>query len=276
MKIFIAHYSGEQSDAEDIEDHLKKIFRNQALEIFLYSSWESVAPGDTWEQKLMDALESTDALLVLMSVDALGRSWLNFEIGVAWAKKIRILIFCHKGLSISGLPRPYSSLQAVDINTFNRNERLDKIAKAVANALDLRFPTEIPAIADIDEVEQTEAVSFASTYRTWTLLPSRHIDEKIKGRFLVGAVNPSRPDRAIAAGLEPGETLYVRLFTGPSEEGSYIPALVTGENTSFFETVWRGKAKIDATLRLAASLDEGETTIPIMVIESFQKVLENE
>ncbi len=275
MKIFLSHYLGEQPEAEDIAEHLKTVFREQGVEIFLASSWESLTPGDTWEPKILDALKGTDALLALMSIEAIGKHWVNFEIGFAWARKARILIFCHKGLTPPSLPRPYSSLQAVDINDLKHNEAMDKIAKAVANALDLQLPSETPATADMEEVETREADTFASTYRAWSLRPAGHINKTVKGRFLVGKVYPCRPDIATAAKLEPGETLYVRLFTGHSEESRYIQTLVTGANASFFETVRHGEASIDATLRLAAALNEGEKMVPLIVVESFKKVPAN-
>ena len=68
----------------------------------------------------------------------------------------------------------------------------------------------------------------------------------------------------------------MRLFTGHSEESRYIQTLVTGANASFFETVRHGDASIDATLRLAAAFNEGEKMVPLIVIESFEKVLANE
>ncbi len=275
MKIFLSHYSGEESEAEDIGDYLKTMFRRQNIEVFMASSWESLAPGDKWEQKLIDNLTTADMLLVLMSIDALGRPWLNFELGVAWAQKIPILIFCHKGLSVSGLPRPYSSLQAVEINNLKHDEKLDKVAKAVANVLNLPVPSETPATAILEE-DQLRPQSFASTYRSWSLRPAAHIGEKAEGRFLVGAVYPSRPDRAEAAGLQAGETLYVRLFRGTSPVGRYIQTLVTGDNAHFFERVVRDVVQINATLRLAAAFNEDENMVPIIVIDSFEQAPSNE
>ncbi len=271
--MFIAYYSGEQSDAEEIKDHLTIMFREQGIEVFLASRWESIAAGADWETKVMDALGDIDALLVLMSIEALTKHWVNFEIGFAWAKQARILIFCHKGLTPSGLPRPYSSLQAVEINDPIYNKRMDKIVKAVASSMNLRFPTEAPVTTDADIVEAKGPETFASTYRAWTLRPAGHINNTVKGRFLVGKVYPGRPDLAESAKLQPGETLYVRLYTGDSEESRYIQTLVTGENASFFETVRHGEASIDAILRLAAAFNDGEKIVPIIVIESFEKVI---
>ena len=202
-----------------------------------------------------------------MSVDALSRPWLNFEIGVAWGMKTRIMIFCHKGLKPSALPRPHSSLQVVDINDLKHDEKLGAIGRAISTALGLQLPTEIPASG---AAEPMAAESFGSVYRTWSLRPAAHIGETVQARFLVGAVSSSWPDLAAAAGFKPGEALHVRLFTGPTPEGRYVAALVGGETASFFERVVRDTVTIEATLRLAASYEkEGAPTTPIIVVEGY-------
>ena len=105
MKLFMSYYSQEEADAEDIKSRLDTSFQGEGLEVFMSSRPESVAPGDDWQYKVISAVGEADALLVLMSVDALSRPWINFEIGFAWAKGARILLFCHKGMTPSALPR---------------------------------------------------------------------------------------------------------------------------------------------------------------------------
>lgn len=268
MKVFLSYYSGEQSEAEDLRDDLVRAFHGRDIEFFTASSWDSIPPGDQWESRLISAVEKTDALVVLMSIDALGRPWLNFEIGVAWAKKARILLLCHKGLSPSALPRPYSSLQAVDLNDLRAQDRVQKVVQALATALNVAAPTPIPTDA---ETVPTDSQSFASMYRTWSLRPGAHVDECADGNFLVGVVIPCRADRAKTAGLKPGEALYVRLFPGATPEGYYVPTIVAGENARFFERVSRDTIRIDAKLRLAAVFEEEDRTVPLVVMESYRE-----
>ncbi len=267
MKLFLSYFNTEEPEAEDIKDHLQAAFGKDKIEIFMASSWESLAPGDAWEAKLVEAIESAAGLLVLMSVDALGRPWLNFEIGVAWAKKARILFLCHKGLTPVGLPRPYSSLQAVDLNGIGSDARLDKVAEAVAASFGLRRPEASPARP---ATVPAEPGSFNSTYRGWSLRPVGHIGETATAEFLVGTVSPSRTDRAKAADLQPGETLYIRLFLGQTTESSYVPAMVAGENARFFERVKRDTVRIRATLRIAAAFEEEDRITPLIVIDSYE------
>ncbi len=267
MKVFLSYYSGEQSDAEDIRDHLVSTFRDQPMEVFMTSSWDSLTPGEHWENKLIEAIENAAAQVVIMSVDALGRPWLNFEIGVAWAKKTRILIFCHKGLTPAALPRPYSSLQAVDLNALRAEEQLSAVAKALGAALNIS-PSQ--AVLAMPATTSFEPGTFNSMYRTWSLRPTAHIDEIAIGEFLVGPVYPSRADRALAASLKPGEALYVRLFLGQTPESSYVPVLVAGEHATFFEHVKRDTVRIKATLQLAASFEEDDRTVPLIILKSYE------
>lgn len=270
MQVFLAHYSGESSVAEDIADHLTSTFSEEDLGVFLSSNWESVSPGVRWQDKVITSLEESKALLALMSVDSLGRPWLNFEIGVAWAKRMPILLLCHRGLTPGALPSPYNTIQAVDLNNKNHEDQLDEIAKALAMAIDLTVPREVPLRPVLEE----GATPFSSGYRAWSLRPGAHIGETLEGTFLVGSVNPAYAERASAAALPPTETLFVKLFVGATAEGRYIPVMVSGEGAGFFETVPRDTVRIKARLRLMGShvVREGEPAIPLIAVDSHQVV----
>ncbi len=268
----MSYFSDEESDAQDLSDHLSKVFKKDELEVFIYSSWESIAPGDQWEEKVMEGLVSADALLVLMSHDALTRPWINFEIGVAWAKKIRILLLCHKGMIPAALPSPYNRLQAINLNELTHEEKLNRTAEAVAKTLNLTITSGTASTMIAEPPESGE--TFSVTLRGWTLRPEGHIGEKAKGRFLVGVVLPSRNDRATVAGFKPGEALFVRLFLGTRPEGRFINAMVAGETAAFFEKTRRDTVTIDAVVRVAASLSDQESgeSMPILVIDEAKQV----
>jgi hypothetical protein len=212
-----------------------------------------------------------------MSPDALTRPWINFEIGVAWALKIRIIILCHRGLTCGGLPRPYSSLQAVDLNGLNHDDALQRVSDAVARALNVTLPSAVeatPAEPMPEVAGAAPAPSFNSVFRTWSLRPGAHVGETARGRFLVGVVHSANPDRAKAAGFQAGAALYVRLFLGTRPEGRYINAVVGGEVASFFETVMRDTVLVDADIRLAACVEEEDIIWPVLVVDSYEVVSE--
>ena len=184
-------------------------------------------------------------------------------------KKARILLFCHKGMTPAALPTPYSSLQAVDINNMTFEEKLTTVAEVISTSLGVRRSV-TTTVSDAGASPPSE--SFASTQRGWSLRPAAHVGETAVGQFLVGAVSPSRPDRANAAGLQPGESLFVRLFLGNTAEGRFINAMVGGKTAAFFERVIRDTVLIRATIRLAALFEEAEAAIPLLVIDDYEDI----
>lgn len=267
-KIFMSYYSDEGADAEDIARHLESVFSPDDIQVFMASRPESVRPGDVWQDKVIDALTEADVLLVLMTVNALTRPWINFEIGVAWARKARILMFCNRGMTPAALPTPYNTLQAVDINGMYHDEKLKRVAEDVAGALGIRqMETLSPTTnvsATMDDID--------AKIRNWNIRPSAHIGATTTGTFLVGAIGSVRVDRAEAAGFQPGEALFVRLFLGGAAEGRYINAMAGGEAASVLETPARGPIYIHATVRLAAAFQERDSIIPLLVVDTVQEV----
>jgi len=71
----------------------------------------------------------------MLSEKSVKRPWVNFEAGAAWGKMI--IPVCFAGLRKDGLPKPYSSLQAVDLLSFGDDEYL---ATSVAHHLNIRKP----------------------------------------------------------------------------------------------------------------------------------------
>ena len=268
MRLFISYYSDEEADAEDITNHLTATFHKYNLEVFMASRWDSIAPGDDGENKIINAVNEAHLLLVLMSFDALTRPWINFEIGVACAKSTPILFLCHKGMDPNALPRPYESLQAINLNGKTHADKLKHICDAVSGILGLEA-VECDRIPDQSSYEPVE--SFFSVNRRWHLHPAAHINETSAGLFLVGSAGPPDPDKAKLAGMTPGETLHVRLFFWGSSEGQYITAMVSGELVNFFERV-ASNTRIVAKIRFAAVLQEGEKTTPILAVDDFREI----
>ena len=265
-KVFMSYYSDEGADAEDIARHLESVFRNEDFQVFMASRPESVRPGDVWQDKIIEALTDADVLLVLMTVNALARPWINFEIGVAWARNARILMFCNRGMTPVALPTPYNTLQAVDINGMSHDEKLNRVAEDVATALGIRPAEAPPPVTGLLQITD----SIDATIRNWNIRPSAHVGATISGTFLVGTIGTVRVDRARAAGFQPGEALFVRLFWEGTAEGRYINAMAGGDAASVFEATARGDVFVNATIRLAAAFQEGDSIIPLFVVDSAE------
>ena len=266
-KLFLSYYSEDEADAEDVAAHLERAFRAEQLEVFKASRPESVRPGDHWQDKIIDSLTESDALLVLMTVNALSRPWVNFEIGVTWARKARILMFCDRGMTPAALPTPYNTLQAVDLNNMNHETKLNRVTEVVATAFDMK-----PGETSSSGVSLSSSdSSIQATIRKWNMRPSGHVGETATGDFLVGAIAPVRLDRAKVVGFQPGEAIFVRLFLGQTPEGQYINAMVGGEAASLFENITRDSVIVRASVKLAATFEEGDSVIPLLVIESAEE-----
>ena len=267
-KVFMSYYSDEGADAEDIARHLESVFSPDDIQVFMASRPESVRPGDVWQDKVIDALSDADALVVLMTVNALARPWINFEIGVAWARRARILMFCNRGMTPAALPTPYNTLQAVDINGMTHDDKLKRVADDVANALGIK-PVETPSPRSSASLI-TDSID--ATIRSWNIRPAAHIGATISGTFLVGTIGSVRVDRAKAAGFQPGEALFVRLFWEGTPEGRYINAMAGGDAAAVFEVPARGPVFVNATIILAAAFQDGDSIIPLLVVASAEVV----
>ena len=266
--LFVSYHATDEARVEDLTTHLENVFSRESLQVFQASRPESVSPGDAWQNRIIDTLTSADALMVLMTVNALTRPWVNFEIGAAWAKEARILIFCDGGMTPAALPTPYNSLQAVDLNGLSHTEKLDLVATTVGNALDIRHKEDTtPGIDPAQPINSLEAI-----LRSWNLRPSGHVGATTTGEFLVGTVGPVRIERARAAGFQPGEAVFVRLFLGRAPEGRYINAMAKGDVATLFENLTRDVAIVQASLTLAASFQESDSAIPLIVVDSAEEI----
>lgn len=267
-KVFMSYYSDESSDAEDIAWHLERVFSSEDIQVFMASRPELVRPGDVWQDKVIDALSEADVLLVLMTVNALSRPWINFEIGVAWARKARILMFCNRGITPVALPTPYSTLQAVDVNGMSHEEKLNKVAEDVATALGIaQSESPMPSVGLSIDTDSIDAA-----IRSWNIRPTAHVGATVTGDFLVGTISTVRVDRARTAGFQPGEALFVRLFWEGTAEGRYINALAGGDAAAVLETPVRGPVFVNATVRVAAAFQEGDSIVPLFVVDTAEVI----
>ena len=119
--IFISHSADtDKQEAAELCDWLKTAYKN--IEVFV-SSFNSIECGNDPMSTLIDGLNKTDALILLMSPAAMQNQWVLFEAGFVFGKfgkqkkQHNVLPFVCKGAKISQLPKPILSLmQAKDIS----------------------------------------------------------------------------------------------------------------------------------------------------------------
>lgn len=81
MKVFVSH---SHADSE-LAARVSKALRNEGLEV-----WDSdldLLPGDNWAAEVARALEESDAMVVLMTEDALNSPWVRREMEYALGAK---------------------------------------------------------------------------------------------------------------------------------------------------------------------------------------------
>lgn len=134
-RIFISHVSTEAAIAGALKERFERDFLGMP-EIFVSSDTETIRAGARWLDDLSAALRSTDVQLVLCSRDSVGRPWVNFEVGAAWVRDVRVVPVCHSGMTPEALPVPLSMLQSV---TFAAPD-LRKLYAVVAEVLGVTTP----------------------------------------------------------------------------------------------------------------------------------------
>lgn len=266
-KIFISHIADEHPEAARAKDFLERTF-GQYIEVFLASSWESIAPGDDWFKRIEEAIASSQLMLVFASTESVGRPWILFETGAAWFSKKKVIPICHKGMIPSALPEPIRRLQAVDINAPSPAESLTKLAEAVRTVADLPTPTPVP----LEELPVDTGKTGTVSLRGWMLRPTAHVNEVSEGVFKVGQVDICDIDRAKEAGVDPDDSLFVRLFVDPGVGGlTYLNAIAPAKTASLFEQDDIVGRNILAKIKLKAIHQSdlpGNRSVPIVVIES--------
>lgn len=134
--IFISFIHEEGKYAEAVQAFITQILGTEAKP-FLSSDQMQVYAGEKWLERIMDELKTAKIVILMLSKKSVQRPWVNFEAGAAWTRDIVTIPVCFKDLRKGELPKPYSSLQAVDLSSYGDDEYL---AISVAHHLGIEKP----------------------------------------------------------------------------------------------------------------------------------------
>lgn len=137
-RLFISHISEEREVAERIKTALSRDFLG-LLNVFVSSDTESIAAGEEWLRSVEEALSDCALFVVLCSPESIRRSWINFETGAAWMRKIPIIPVCHVGLQPHDLRMPLSLRQGIALND---SDGLRRFYIRVAKVLECNAPNQ--------------------------------------------------------------------------------------------------------------------------------------
>ena len=116
--VFISHATSDAKFANAVQQEIEKVFAN-GIEVFCTSSPGSISLGTDWLAIIEKKLETTHAVIAIVTPISIERPWLWFEIGATWSKgrsgDCVIYPFCAPELDLSNLPPPLNRLQALSM-----------------------------------------------------------------------------------------------------------------------------------------------------------------
>jgi len=115
MNIFLSHISEESSEAKGIKAALEIAL--PGIEVFVSAA--DIHYGDQWLKVIDEAMERATVILSLCSPGSIRRSWVNFESGSGWARRMPVIPLCYKGLTKEQLPDPLGIFQAIELTDAN-------------------------------------------------------------------------------------------------------------------------------------------------------------
>ena len=139
-QIFISFVHEEEEIAEVVQRFLQDLMKKQA-DVFLSSDKWKIYAGEIWLKRIYNELKEARVVLLMLSPLSVARPWVNFEAGAAWLADKIIIPVCFGGLSKGSLPKPYSSIQAIDL--YDRNDQYYLIT-SVCHHLRLLGPPPAP------------------------------------------------------------------------------------------------------------------------------------
>jgi len=116
-EIFISHIHEEAIAASGVRAFLARF----ELESFLSSETFQLRSGERWFERITEELQAARIAILMLSPVSVLRPWINFEAGWAWAQRKITIPACFGGLQVGNMPRPYSDLQGVQLETKHYN-----------------------------------------------------------------------------------------------------------------------------------------------------------
>ena len=117
-RLFISHAHSDGEFRGAIQREIDKIFAN-GINVFSTSSPGAIPAGNEWLDEIERKLETTQAVIVIITPISIERPWIWFELGATWSKSrtgdCRIYPLCAPEIALSNLPAPLNRLQALSM-----------------------------------------------------------------------------------------------------------------------------------------------------------------
>ena len=132
MKVFISHAYTDDPFVRKVAAGLEKV----GFEV--WDATREILPGDNWADKVARALEESEAMVVLLTPDALRSNWVSWEIQYALGEQryrnrlISVIVGDPEELPEEDIPWILRRLQMIDISEYDEEEEgINQIAQTL-------------------------------------------------------------------------------------------------------------------------------------------------
>jgi hypothetical protein len=167
-RVFISHAAADAELARIVADTLKA--GTPPLNTFLSSRPGDIRADAQWMHAVEAALLDSDAFLILLTPNSIGRPWVAFETGCAWFANRTVILARTSNLPAEDVPWPLGSRQLY------RLDQPDELA-VICHALGTRIPDPPATAASIRSQQPTpfagltehawEGLTFGGQYYAW-------------------------------------------------------------------------------------------------------------
>jgi hypothetical protein len=161
--VFLSHSSKDSELLARLKEKLDKK-TSGTIDFFLSSDGESIPFGRNWVATLQDALERTKICFVFLTPNSALSSWIYFESGYIYSKKIRVIPVAFPGVDLAKIPPPLGLLQGFNIHF---HESLNNILRVLNDEFKTAFSDSFAA-PDFDELFAKASLANRSYFGQWT------------------------------------------------------------------------------------------------------------
>jgi hypothetical protein len=141
-RVFISHAQQDADFAKTLKEWLEETLRN-GIECFV-STDGAVPLGRPWLDELSLALEQSSLMLVLVSQESSSSRWIDFEVGAAFVRQVRVVPICIGGVTVADLESPLDSRQGIELPNEVAERRLLSLVADLAGLTVPSVPPRLP------------------------------------------------------------------------------------------------------------------------------------
>ncbi|MEM9508132.1 MAG: TIR domain-containing protein, partial [Cyanobacteria bacterium P01_E01_bin.35] len=144
-RIFISHSHSDQAIAFRLVNFLLAALRVEEEEILCTSNPDQglAYSSHSITDQLKHELKTSEAIIILITLDSLHSAWIPFEAGSFWTTDKPVIPILGKGLTQNDLPGPLKSFLSIAIETPDFADKLNSAINQLADKLQIeqRFTT---------------------------------------------------------------------------------------------------------------------------------------